>query len=351
VTVLHYLLLGSGLLVGCLLAIQASVNLQLNKAVGTPYGASTVQLSVAAGLLLVLALVLGALGSLHVLPDIPKWHLLGGLASPLYITSGILLFPRLGAVTAVGLFVTGQMFASLALDLGGLLGVPSKPWSVAIVIGVIAVLAGIVAIVRGQKAATAPPAKVPAKVGAATATATSASSTTASGASSPVPAPAGGPQADGSSLGRLGWTVLGIVAGAVLPIQGAINAKLRGEVKEPIAVGLVSFTVAVITIVIVTTVLVATRRTPVPDFAGLRTVPCWGWLGGACAATYVIATFLLIPNIGAATTVALTVTGQQVASAAIDQNGLFRLPRRPLTSPRLAGLGLLVAGSLLVQLG
>jgi transporter family-2 protein len=65
----------------------------------------------------------------------------------------------------------------------------------------------------------------------------------------------------------------------------------------------------------------------------------------------VTATFLLIPRIGAATTIALTVTGQQVASALIDHHGLFRLPRRPLTATRLAGLGLLVGGCLLVHLG
>jgi transporter family-2 protein len=74
-------------------------------------------------------------------------------------------------------------------------------------------------------------------------------------------------------------------------------------------------------------------------------------LGGACAATYVTATFLLIPTIGAATTVALTVTGQQLASALIDHNGLFRLPRRRMSTRRLSGLALLVAGSVLVQLG
>lgn len=64
----------------------------------------------------------------------------------------------------------------------------------------------------------------------------------------------------------------------------------------------------------------------------------------------VTATFLLIPTIGAAVTVALTVTGQQLASALIDQFGLFRMPRRPLTTPRVGGLTLLIAGSVLVQL-
>jgi transporter family-2 protein len=77
----------------------------------------------------------------------------------------------------------------------------------------------------------------------------------------------------------------------------------------------------------------------------------WGWLGGACAAAYVVATFLLIPRVGAAATVAFTVTGQQLASAAVDHFGLFRLPRRPLTATRGGGLALLVGSSLLVQLG
>jgi transporter family-2 protein len=78
-------------------------------------------------------------------------------------------------------------------------------------------------------------------------------------------------------------------------------------------------------------------------------MPWWGWIGGAATATYVTATFSLIPIIGTATNVALTVTGQQLASAAIDHYGLFRLPRRSLNLARLGGLVLLIAGSALVR--
>src|SRR5687767_5396441 len=119
-------LLSAALVIGCLLAVQASANIQLGAALGTPYGASTAQLLVATAILAVLALTAGALGALGALPDATWWHLVGGLASPLYITSGILLFPRVGAVLSVGLFVTGQVFASLALDGGGLLDVPHR---------------------------------------------------------------------------------------------------------------------------------------------------------------------------------------------------------------------------------
>lgn len=305
---MDYTLLAAALLIGCLLAVQASVNLQLNAAVGTPYGAATVQLSVATGLLVIVSVIAGVLGVYDGLADVPAWHLLGGLASPLYITAGILLFPRIGALAAVGLFVTGQMFASLALDLLGLLGVTRQPITPGIIIGAAAVLVGITFVLRGPKGPRPPVA------------------------------------------GRVGWTLLGLIAGAVLPIQGAINGRLRADLKEPLAVGLFSFTVATVTILIVLLVLIATRRTPAPKLRNLKSVPWWGWLGGACAAVYVIATFMLIPHIGAATTIALTVTGQQLASALIDHFGLFRLPKRPLNPARLSGLGLLVAGSLLIQL-
>ncbi len=124
---MNAVLLASALLIGCLLAIQASANMQLNKAVGTPYGASTLQLWFAAALLAVLAVAVGAVGALGGVVDVPFWYLLGGLASPLYITSGILLFPRMGALAAGGLFVTGQMAASVALDLLGLFGLPRQP--------------------------------------------------------------------------------------------------------------------------------------------------------------------------------------------------------------------------------
>jgi len=58
---------------------------------------------------------------------------------------------------------------------------------------------------------------------------------------------------------------------------------------------------------------------------------------------------LLIPAIGAAVTIALTVTGQQVASALIDQFGWLGMPRRVLTTARLVGLVLLITGAVLVQ--
>ena len=146
-----------------------------------------------------------------------------------------------------------------------------------------------------------------------------------------------------------GWLVLGLAAGAALPVQGAVNARLRAATDEPVAVALVSFLVAAVTISVVLVALVALGRTP-PPRRPTAAMPWWGWVGGLCAAGYVTGTFLLIPLIGAAVAVALTVTGQQVVAAVLDARGWLRMPRRPMTVLRWGGLLLLVAGSLLVQL-
>jgi transporter family-2 protein len=62
----------------------------------------------------------------------------------------------------------------------------------------------------------------------------------------------------------------------------------------------------------------------------------------------VTAVFLLIPEIGAAPVVVLTVAGRQRASAAVDRYGLLRLPRRAISGRRLAGVGLLLCGVALI---
>lgn len=111
------------LAVGGLLALQAAANVQLSAAMARPLGASTRQLGLGAVLLLALAVVGGSLGALVLLDQAEPWHLAGGLGSAVYITAGILLFPRLGALVTVGLFIAGQMLASLALDGFGWLGV------------------------------------------------------------------------------------------------------------------------------------------------------------------------------------------------------------------------------------
>ena len=297
------------LLVGAMLSVQAAANVQLSSATGSPFGASTLQLGIGAALLLAAAAVAGSLDAFRDLDHAEPWHLIGGLGSAVYITSGILLFPRLGAVLTVGLWIAGQMLASLVLDGCGWLGVEEEPLGPAKLAGGLAVLTGAALIVRAQGAT-----------------------------------PAGGLR------GRGGRLLLGVLAGAALPLQGAINAELRSDLDATVAVGAVSVGGATAGMALLLAASLSLAGAPRPRLEPLRRMPWWGWLGGLAGASYVTAVFLAIPAIGAAAAVGLTVAGQQVASVFVDKFGWFRLQQRPVSRRRLAGVVLLLSGSALVAL-
>jgi transporter family-2 protein len=340
------------LAVGALLSLQAAANVQLSTATASPVAASALQLGIGATILLAAAAVAGTLGAFGLLPDADPADLVGGLGSAVYITAGIVLFPRLGAVVTVGLFIAGQMLTSLALDGFGWLGVERSAPGAPKMLGAVAVVCGAALIVRAQLPGGAARPPGPARRG--PGRASRHGGLAVGRASRDGGLALGRASRDGGlALGRAsrhGGLALGLAAGAVLPIQGAVNAELRTELDAPITVAAFSFLVATAAMGIALAAVVALDRGARPRAEPLRRVPWWGWLGGLCGATYVTSVFLLIPEIGVAATVALTVAGQQVASLFVDRHGLFRLPRRAISPARLAGVGVLLAGVALIQI-
>jgi transporter family-2 protein len=294
---------------GGLLAVQAGANAQLAKATGSPVSATALQLAIAALLLLLLTLVSGSASALALLPNAQWWHAIGGMASAFYVISGILLFPRIGAVVSVGFFIAGQVLASAALDVFGLLGVAPTGLRSGVSIGAAIVITGAALIVLGQKRA----------LGAV-------------------------------NSAQLGWIALALLAGAVLPIQGALNALLRDDLNgATFAVGTISFVVATLAMAVALGGSSLNGGASL-GLAKLPSMPWWGWLGGFAGATYVTTVFTAIPAIGAAATIGLTVAGQQVASVLVDKHGWFRLPQRPVSTTRLTGVVLLLGGVGVIKL-
>jgi transporter family-2 protein len=293
---------------GGLLAVQAGANAQLSKATGSPFAATTIQVVLAAILLLIVAIATGTSAAFGGLSAVPWWHAIGGVATALYVASTILVFPRLGAVVAVGLFIAGQMLASLGLDSFGVLGVPQQMPRPATLLGTLAVLVGVTAIVFGQKGATR--------------------------------------ELSGS---KLGWMLLTLVAGAVLPVQGAINGLLRHDLGAPFVVGTISFVVATLSMLAVLLVTLLLMDGARPQLGGLKAMPWWGWIGAVCGATYVTTVFTAIPAIGTAATVGLTVAGQQIVSLFVDRHGWFRLPQREISALRFAGVAVLLIGVAVIK--
>jgi transporter family-2 protein len=287
---------------GALLPLQAAANAQLSKASGSPFTATALQLAVATVLLLIAAACTGQLQALARLGEATWWHASAGIASALYVMAGIALFPRLGAVRTIGLFICGQMLASVALDASGLLPGATHGLTAATLGGTAVLLAGVALIVRGQKG-----------------------------------------QSAGSAAGAA-WLLLAIAAGAVLPVQGAVNALLLQDLGAAMPVGAVSFAVATASMLAVLAFQRLAGRRPLQGLGGLAQMPWWGWLGGFAGAFYVTTVFTALPRLGAAAAVGLTIAGQQLCSIAVDHYGLLRLPRQPARAARLGGVAFLMAG-------
>ena len=151
--------------------------------------------------------------------------------------------------------------------------------------------------------------------------------------------------------GRAGWIAVAIAAGAALPVQGAVNAQLRGDLDAPVATGAWSFAVAAATMLLVLAAALALPAGAARPRAPVA-LPWWGWLGGFCGAAYVTSVFMLGPgDRGRADRRADGRRPAVPASVAVDRYGLLRLPRRPLSPVRLGGVALLLAGVVLIQAG
>jgi transporter family-2 protein len=136
--------------------------------------------------------------------------------------------------------------------------------------------------------------------------------------------------------------ILTAVAGGLIALQAPINAGL-GRATGSLAAALVSFGIGTIAL---TAIVVLSGNA-----GGLGSTFDVSWyylLGGLLGAVYVTNALIAVSAIGAGGVAAATITGQLVASVAIDRLGLFGLDQVALTPQRVLGVALLLAGSELV---
>ena len=138
--------------------------------------------------------------------------------------------------------------------------------------------------------------------------------------------------------------LMAALVGAGITIQVGMNATVRMTIGSPVLAAIVNFVVGLAALVLLA---VASGARVVPG--SVATVPTWAWFGGLLGATYVAATTVLGPKLGAASFLALTLAGQMVAALLVDHFGVIGFPQSPLTPTRLLGTALLVVGVLLIM--
>ncbi|GJE56981.1 MULTISPECIES: DMT family transporter [Methylobacterium] len=134
----------AALLGGVAFVLQQTVNAGLRGALGSPFWAGLTNFVVGAvALAALLAAMREPVPSLDAASRAPWYAWTGGLLGVLYIVGTILLVPRLGAATVVGLFIVGQILCALVFDQFGLLGVPVREVGAGRLLGAALMIVGV----------------------------------------------------------------------------------------------------------------------------------------------------------------------------------------------------------------
>ncbi|MFO0582625.1 MAG: DMT family transporter [Anaeromyxobacter sp.] len=144
-----YLLVLFALLAGVSLPVQAGVNAALARGVGRPEWAGVVSFAVGLVGIAAYALVSRArVPTTAELAGIPGWAWTGGLIGAFYVTSVILLTPRLGLALTMGFAVAGQLVGALVLDQIGAFGLDARPVTLSRAVGVVLLVVSVLLIRR-----------------------------------------------------------------------------------------------------------------------------------------------------------------------------------------------------------
>lgn len=132
------------------------------------------------------------------------------------------------------------------------------------------------------------------------------------------------------------------LVGGLIALQPAVNAGL-GRATGNIAAALVSFAIG--TALLAAIVIVAGQAS---GLGSAVDVPWYYLLGGVLGAAYVFTALVTVSSIGAGGVAAATITGQLTTSIVLDRLGVLGLEQAPITAGRVAGVVLLLAGTVLI---
>src|SRR5215217_8637239 len=133
--------------------------------------------------------------------------------------------------------------------------------------------------------------------------------------------------------------LLAVAAGVSIVVQQVLNSNLRAALDSAAWSGFVSYLVGVVCMALLALVL----RDPLLSANVAARIPWWAWSGGLFGAIFIGLAILLLPQLGAATFIALLVTGQMLASVTFDHFGWLGLAQRPIE------VALLIGGVVLIR--
>jgi transporter family-2 protein len=307
-----------GLIGGFILSNQNPINAKLGATLKSPFRSSFTSFSIGTIFLVFLFFITNqhtaSFSSIAV--KNPWWIWIGGILGAIYLTSNVLLFPKLGAIQTIILPILGQVLMGEVIDTFGLFGTAKVSLTLLKIVGIVTLLIGIyVAIVlANKKEAIAEELK--------------------------------DENEKHSELN--GWRVWAIIAGGFSSMQQAINGHLGSLLGSAIASSGVSFLVG--TIVILMVVLIKEKRI-IPREFSFKENPKWIFIGGILGSTYVFIVSYLVPQLGAGLTITLSLFGSIIGSIVIQQFGWWKSLQANVKRAQIIGIIIMAVGVVMIKFG
>jgi len=305
-----------GLVIGVGLPIQTSINSRLKRSVGSPFIASLISFTFGTVFLALITLFKDKtlFFPTRLLSNQPVWLWLGGIFGVIYLTSNILIFPKLGSVQTVIMPILGQIIMGLLIDNFGLFKSLSKPLTVTRLIGALLVLIGVIGAVSINGIIEKRHNRISGK--------------------------------SHEPQNLIIWRLVGVIAGMLSASQTAINGHLGIVLHSTVKAAFISFFVGVITLLVI--VLILHPKFQLTRDNSKRN-PWWMWIGGVIGAIFVLGNVYLVPIIGTGLAVVIVLVGLMIGSLLIDQFGLFDSKRNPITFAQVLSLLIMIVGVTIIR--
>lgn len=128
----------------------------------------------------------------------------------------------------------------------------------------------------------------------------------------------------------------------LLPIQTSINSRLSQFTRSSFYASTISFAVGTICLLVLNIIIHPQVLTP--EFFSKQTLNYTWVLGGLLGVIYLTGNLLLLPRLGSALTVVITVTGQIIMGVIIDTFGLLGAHQQSFTLFKGVGIIFLITG-------
>lgn len=140
-----------GIVLGGLMTCQGGVNSELKTHLSYPIQAAFISFLTGTTVLSVLCLALYLKTQetwfANGFAPVPWWAWTGGLIGAIFVSSAIMLIPRMGAITWTLTLMSGQIFTAMLIEHFGIAGVPKIPINGVRIAGSLLVLTGILLVV------------------------------------------------------------------------------------------------------------------------------------------------------------------------------------------------------------